>query len=707
MTSSIVSADVYGGRDYQCGIGSCRPRWLQALANKNVFVLCFACMELMQSVFYYYFRSVITTLEKQFAVQSQTIGFILTGKELSQILCGLILAYYGGQGNRPRWIACGMLIVCLACVVMVSPIFLYLGQSEVSHALSNSRVELCTSPWLNSTLGNITTNDEVQVRACDPDVHVDSVAPLLMLFVGGFIAGTGFTMLITLTFPYLDDNVTKSASALYIAFVTGMQVTGPTIGSMLGGVCLRFYVTLSGNPGITPDDPKWIGAWWLGFMIIGIAFGAGALIVVFFPRQLKPSAGSQSSLNIRSQSAQDITNNNKQEAPKIRGLATVLKRLLKNKILMCHALARCFILFGTNGFDTFQPKYMESHFWQTASGASFFSGISGNAMRIVGILVIGLVYRFWKPKAIYVNAWNLILDLIYIGSLVALMLLSCPTVGIVGLKQDAVHHTAIEGTTPVCNSTCSCDHVKFNPVCLNNKNYFSACHAGCQSYTGIRRRDRAFYNCSCGMDEEERYDTSIWLMNNTTFSNDQLNKTYYDEMATPTVAKAGYCPFACSSFTAYLIILGIQKTLMATRKVGRMLIILRCIDSRDKSLALALHTLMESVLAYIPCPIIYGALLDAACIMWGNNCGKRGNCWFYDADYLRYVMHGVTLIVIAIGTVLDGYVLYLCRSLNLFDDPDEKDTESGSQSEISFKGSKEVLSDESNIKVVSIKQVEY
>lgn len=74
-------------------------------------------------------------------------------------------------------------------------------------------------------------------------------------------------------------------------------------------------------------------------------------------------------------------------------------------------------------------------------------------------------------------------------------------------------------------------------------------------------------------------------------------------------------------------------------------------------------------LAYIPCPIIYGVLLDSACIMWGSNCGQRGNCWLYDSDYLRYVMQGLTLVVITCGTFLDGYVLYLCRSLSLFEDP--------------------------------------
>ena len=31
-----------------------------------------------------------------------------------------------------------------------------------------------------------------------------------------------------------------------------------------------------------------------------------------------------------------------------------------------------------------------------------------------------------------------------------------------------------------CNSNCSCGEENMNPVCVDNVNYFSPCHAGCQ-----------------------------------------------------------------------------------------------------------------------------------------------------------------------------------------------------------------------------------
>lgn len=37
----------------------------------------------------------------------------------------------------------------------------------------------------------------------------------------------------------------------------------------------------------------------------------------------------------------------------------------------------------------------------------------------------------------------------------------------------------------------------------------------------------------------------------------------------------------------------------------------------------------------VPCPIIYGAVVDSACLMWKTVCGKNGACSLYDPDTFR------------------------------------------------------------------------
>ena len=42
----------------------------------------------------------------------------------------------------------------------------------------------------------------------------------------------------------------------------------------------------------------------------------------------------------------------------------------------------------------------------------------------------------------------------------------------------------------------------------------------------------------------------------------------------------------------------------------------------------------------VPCPIVYGAVVDSACLVWETACGKQGACWLYDAGIFRMFYHG-------------------------------------------------------------------
>lgn len=42
----------------------------------------------------------------------------------------------------------------------------------------------------------------------------------------------------------------------------------------------------------------------------------------------------------------------------------------------------------------------------------------------------------------------------------------------------------------------------------------------------------------------------------------------------------------------------------------------------------------------MPCPIVYGAIVDSACLMWDSVCGKQGACRLYDTKMFRIFFHG-------------------------------------------------------------------
>jgi hypothetical protein len=53
-------------------------------------------------------------------------------------------------------------------------------------------------------------------------------------------------------------------------------------------------------------------------------------------------------------------------------------------------------------------------------------------------------------------------------------------------------------------------------------------------------------------------------------------------------AITGYCPLQCGNFMWYMLLFSFFVFIHSTSEVGSMLLILRCVDPRDKAMALGL-----------------------------------------------------------------------------------------------------------------------
>ncbi|KAH9368283.1 hypothetical protein HPB48_008051 [Haemaphysalis longicornis] len=80
--------------------------------------------------------------------------------------------------------------------------------------------------------------------------------------------------------------------------------------------------------------------------------------------------------------------------------------------------------------------------------------------------------------------------------------------------------------------------------------------------------------------------------------------------------------------------------------------------------------------AFIPYPLIYGALADASCLLWEDKCGERGACWLYDLPKFRFILHGVTAALLVVGCVFQGVVVHYSDRVTHFykDYPTVKDS---------------------------------
>ncbi|XP_967848.2 solute carrier organic anion transporter family member 74D [Tribolium castaneum] len=641
--------DVRLTEDTTCGIWVLKGPWLQRFANKKAYVFLYGLLGCVFSAAYAYFNGTITTLEKRFKIPSRTTGIITVGNDLSQLFVSVILSYYAGRGHRPRWMALGMYTVVLFCLLTALPHFLCGAGSDaltltVEYRTHNSSVE----PLRKKALchhKNSTTSD------CE--IEGGNYSPQLILFIAQFISGIGGSLYYTLGVSYMDDNIKKSKTPALFSFSYFIRMLGPAVGYGLASICLKLYISPSLTPIIDNNDPRWLGAWWLGWIILALVIFIFASLLALFPKTLPRAAVRRELLK------KQICKKNKKCEPEpelptsFRDMLVTFKRLVSNPTLMLNNFAAIFYFLGYMPYWIFLPKYIETQYRQSASASSLITGSAGLVFSAIGILLSGLIISKYKPRARYLAAWNVIVGAISVLGIVSYAYLGCA-------ENDNRAPLLPNGElNPVteCNSHCFCDYVKYNPVCSQDgtTTFISACHAGCRHSKKINGTE-IFSDCSC-------------ILSNR---NKNINSTVHEGgFATP-----GNCSVDClSKFYIFLIVVCVLKLSGATGRASNFLVTVRCVEEKDKPVAMGFGLMLMSLCAFVPSPILFGIILDKACLVWGKTCTGNGNCWLYNGKTLRYTMNFTAATFVLIGTLFDAGVWFFVKGLKIFDEEIELELE--------------------------------
>ncbi|KFM69114.1 Solute carrier organic anion transporter family member 1C1, partial [Stegodyphus mimosarum] len=309
-----------------------------------------------------------------------------------------------------------------------------------------------------------------------------------------------------------------------------------------------------------------------------------------------------------------------------------MKRLLKNDILLYRTASSVLHILPIAGLYTFLPKYLESQFQLSATKANMISGMAGILVMGAGIFASGTFMRTFKPSARFVAKWIAVSALAYSVGMVILMWLGCPLNDFVGLNDAGKPGLALQA----CNTTCECRLGEFAPICSSEGiTYLSPCVAGC---TKVREEgdDYTYTDCQC--------------------------------LGKGVTAKNGFCPLQCNNLTWYIVIFSFFVLIHSTSEVGSMLLTLRCVDPQDKAMALGLISFAIGLFGNVPCPVIYGAVVDSTCLFWEDNCGDPGACRLYDPEKFRMMFHGLTALIMFGAFFVDAIVCYKASSVRFHDD---------------------------------------
>ncbi|XGW16681.1 hypothetical protein V3C99_001827 [Haemonchus contortus] len=611
-----------------CGYGSCTPAWLQRFHTAKWLLLMLGICAFIQSfVVNAIFPVALSTLERRFKMTSTHTGIISSWYDFAVLLVVFPVCQWGNSGHKGRWIGWGGVIMALGSLVCALPHWL-ISPYQPEHSTNNA-----------SDFGQCTWRD-LEEQTCEAQSFSTYLNPYFLLFIlGQTLHGVGSTPLFSIGTTFIDENVTQKASPVYLAAHAVLTSFGPVIGVFVGGYLLNIYDDFDrvDHPPIARTDPRWIGAWWIGFLASSISALLIAFPILGFAHEL-PEAKRHRAKDVNQV---HMVNGNvcEKDAKK---LPVIVMKICRNPTFVVCIIIGIFESIIINGFAAFMPKILETLLSTTPIIASYLSSVVIFAAA-AGVMVGGMVIRRFKLQV------GGMLKMIIVCHVTALifttgLLIHCPQRSFVGINTAYddidIHSNAEHHVEDSCNANCNCLS-EFNPVCEQStgRMYFSPCYAGCRSKAEYGGKTE-WKDCQC-------------LETNFTHGHE---KTQHDD-----TLHGGYCAIDCG-FNVYVLMCTLFITVVASFASGipTQQIMLRVVPFDQRTLALGINWTFLRLLGFIPGGILFGMLIDIACMDWEMSCGHRQTCRVYDPLKLSWTITALAIVckLLSILATILGYMTY-------------------------------------------------
>lgn len=303
----------------------------------------------------------LSTVQQRYQFNNTLAGFLSSFYDIVVVVAVIFASYLGGKTHRPRFLGVCFLLTGLGALTWSSPKW-FLGRYDLQGRTADD-FELC-----------VLQNKTEYAPNCS---SANGVAYFLMILGQTFIA-LGASGLFTVGSGYLDEIVHPRFITIYIGTFFVPIIIGPALGFGIGSGVLSIYVDLSfpeGREALNADDKAWVGAWWLGFLVIGILSLIFSIPFFLFPRWLPDS------YQIKQERKKEMAKvyakkytDDKDIATKFKVFARHFKHLSVNIPFILLAFGFAFGTFPKDGLVAFGPKFLQTMFSITATRAGLLAG---------------------------------------------------------------------------------------------------------------------------------------------------------------------------------------------------------------------------------------------------------------------------------------------------------------------------------------------
>ncbi|XP_022783681.1 solute carrier organic anion transporter family member 4A1-like [Stylophora pistillata] len=612
-----------------CGWRSFRPFFFQRLNTPKWFLVFLFLYSFMQGMIVTGLTAAgLFLLEKRFKLTSKQTGMIVAANDVSALILIIFISYFGGHRNKARWLGIGALVTSLGCLLFAF-FFVLVGKYTPLELETFFCIQTC---WFNSTKIPIFFGVCAEAKGY-------TAWNFFLVFVGAkLLLGAGFFSLFTLGPAYIDENVFLKAAPMYLGVWFIAFFFGPGIGYVAGGSLLNVWVDLIQPPGVdlTFFDPRWIGAWWLGYFFFCLLLLCTSIALLGFFLEM-PGAREQRLAAIffgllppRDEHIQG----------RFFYILPATKSILTNKIFLFNTCAFCCTTLIAFFLGPFVSKFIQSQFFFSSSTAGILSGffiIPGTAG---GIFLGSFFFKRVDVRRSCKMAVFFCFIFQFIGTWAVLTFLipGCKTTLLAGIFFSYNNSTLVDffKSSP-CNNLCHCNSFFYDPVCgVDEVSYFFFFHAGCTKRIVKDGNFFMYFFCRC-------------------ISSPDSTVRYF-------FSAQGTCDRDCKNLIPFLfgaVVLLIFNFIFFTPNKT---VVLRCVPDNQRTYFFGLQWLFLSMFGSLFFSVIFGAFIDKTCIFFLETCSGRGSCLEYNNELLSYLLVAAGLFFQVLSTALYFGSWFFCKS---------------------------------------------
>uniref|UniRef100_H2YTS1 Solute carrier organic anion transporter family member n=1 Tax=Ciona savignyi TaxID=51511 RepID=H2YTS1_CIOSA len=539
----------------------------------------------------------------RFKIPNTMASFIPSSYQVGNMVVIIPLSYFGSKWNRPRAIGIGVMIMVIGLGFCILPHFILPSPSTVNANATN----LCLlRHWETPKTGHVAVHratDLTTPRNLPCNKHGTLV---LRHKTGHLLIGGGAATLWPLGVAYIDDHVVIQKIPVYIGIFVATTLMGPVFGFLLGSLSSAIYVTTKADQ-LRPNNPAWIGAWWLGYIVAALLLIVLLFPFYFYPRYLPVSPQKEAELA-------EIAA--LEERRHMVNITCAIRRTLSTPLVVTAITSYVAMANLLAGVSTFGSTYVQRMFNLLRSTSDMLIGGVCVPLGILGTFLGGYIMKKYNFDIRQTLLFTIIFSGVGAIFLATLFGLGCKVQQVAGIT---VPYSGLDNLnkTSLCNYNCACPKGEFSLVCgADSMTYISPCYAGCTSMnqTSGFKKKITYQNCSCIKGKSQ-------------------------------TAVTGSCSTSqCNGLLAlFMILVGIGILSLCLCQAPVYVVLLRVLETGDKSLGIGLMAFSSRLLGYIPGPIWFGLILDRSCIYKGPLCQGKALCYLYNTFGLRMSYIGLSL----------------------------------------------------------------